>query len=181
VARQPSLAVGKLIFIDEAGCQIGMVPLYARSPEGERAHGAIPRNLGTVTTMIGALDCNGIRGMMTVEGGTDAFVFEAFVDHVLVPKLNPGDLVVLDNLGAHKPEHIRAKIEAAGARLIFLPPYSPEFNPIELAWSKLKGLLRTLGARTKAQLDEAISHAIKAITASDALGWCRHCGYAVQL
>ena len=154
-----------------------MTPLYARSPRGERVYDSIPRNRGTVTTMLGALDCKGIRGMMTIEGATDTDVFEAFVEQVLVPKLNPGDFVVLDNLGAHKPICVRERVEAAGAKLVFLPPYSPDFNPIELAWSKLKGLLRTLGARTKADLDWAIGVAAGGITPSDARGWFKHCGF----
>jgi transposase len=150
---------------------------YARAPIGERAHGSVPRNRGEVTTMIGALDVRGVRAMMTVEGGTDTEVFEAFLERVLVRKLRPGDIVVLDNLGAHKPETVRRLIEAAGARLLFLPPYSPDLNPIELCWSKLKAALKDFGARTRDALDEAIKRAMDLIGADDAAAWFKHCGY----
>jgi transposase len=150
---------------------------YARAPRGERAHGQVPRNRGEVTTMLGALDANGVRAMMTVEGGTDADVFEAFLEQVLVRKLRPGDIVVLDNVGAHKPHGMRQLVEAAGARLLFLPPYSPDLNPIELCWSKLKAALKDFGARTRDALDQAIKRAMDLVGADDAEAWFRHCGY----
>jgi transposase len=153
---------------------------YARAPCGERAHGYVPRNRGTFTTMIGAMGLEGVRAMMTVEGATDGEVFEAFVEHLLVPKLNPGDIVILDNVGAHKPEAALARIRAAGARVVFLPPYSPEFNPIEHCWSKLKALLKKFEALTLATLDAAIARAVELITPHDARGWFSHCGYQVQ-
>ena len=127
--------------------------------------------------MIGALDVRGMRAMMTVEGGTDADVFEAFVEQVLIRKLRPGDIVVLDNVGAHKPKRIRELVEAAGARLLFLPPYSPDLNPIEFGWSKLKGILKTIGARTRDALDVAIRRGMDLIGADDARAWFTECGY----
>jgi transposase len=130
--------------------------------------------------MIGALDVHGMRAMMTVEGGTDADVFEAFVEQVLIPKLRPGDIVVLDNVGAHKPTRIRLLIEAAGARLLFLPPYSPDLNPIELSWSKMKGVLKDFGARTRDALDLAIRRGMDLIGADDARAWFTHCGYQAR-
>jgi transposase len=153
---------------------------YGRAPRGQRVHGSVPRNRGEVTTMIGALDVHGMRAMMTVEGGTDADVFEAFVEQVLIPKLRPGDIVVLDNVGAHKPTRIRLLIEAAGARLLFLPPYSPDLNPIELSWSKLKGVLKDFGARTRDALDLAIRRGMDLIGADDARAWFTHCGYQAR-
>jgi transposase len=150
---------------------------YARAPRGERAHGQVPRNRGEVTTMLGALDARGVRALMTVEGGTDADVFEAFLEQVLVRKLRPGDIVVLDNVGAHKPHRMRQLVEAAGARLLFLPPYSPDLNPIELCWSKLKGALKDFGARTRDALDQAIKRATDLVGSDDAVAWFRHCGY----
>lgn len=145
IEKAKTLDPSKLVFVDESGSHIAMTPDYARSPRGERIADVVPRNRGTVTTMIGALGLVGLLGVMTVEGGTDAAVFEAFVKHVLVPKLKPGDIVVLDNLGAHKPDGIRKLIEAAGATLLFLPPYSPELNPIvEECWSKFKACLLTI-------------------------------------
>jgi len=130
--------------------------------------------------MIGALGIQGIRVLMTVEGGTDADVFEAFVEQFLVRKLKPGDVVVLDNVGAHKPTRIRALVESAGARLLFLPPYSPDLNPIELGWSKLKGILKDFGARTRDALDAAIRRGVDLIGADDASAWFTHCGYGAR-
>jgi transposase len=138
----------------------------------------VPRNRGVVTTMLGALTLAGLVGIMTIEGGTDTEVFDAFLLNILVPKLKRGDIVIMDNLGAHKPPVVQQRILAAGARIIFLPPYSPEFNPIEECWSKLKNLLRDYAPRTRAELDNAIARAMAKITASDALGWFRHAGYA---
>lgn len=153
---------------------------YGRAPRGERVHGSVPRNRGEVTTMIGALDLRGLRALITVEGGTDADVFEAFIEQVLARKLRPGDIVVLDNVGAHKPERIRALVEAVGARLLFLPPYSPDLNPIELGWSKLKAALKDFGARTREGLDLAIRRAMDLIGADDARAWFTHCGYEAR-
>ena len=154
---------------------------YARSPRGERAHGAVPRNAGTVTTMIGALDLNGVRAIITVDGATDGEVFETLIERVLLPKLKPGDIVVLDNVGAHKTVEVRRLIRAAGARVLFLPPYSPDLNPIELCWSKLKMLLREFGARTRDALDDAIRRAMDLIDGADVSAWFGHCGYSGQL
>lgn len=154
---------------------------FARSARGERAHDKIPRNRGTVTTMIGAITLEGMTAMMTVEGGTTSEVFETFVGEVLVPTLEAGDFVVLDNLGAHKSKHALDLIRAAGATPVFLPPYSPELNPIELAWSKLKGLLRDAKARTREALYEAIAAALDKITVQDAIGWFKHCGCPIEV
>jgi len=177
IAYVKTLDPRRLVFLDEAGSHIAMTRDYGRAPRGERVHGCVPRNRGEVTTMIGALDVRGMRAMMTVEGGTDADVFEAFVEQVLVGKLHPGDIVVLDNVGAHKPDRIRHLVEAAGARLLFLPPYSPDLNPIELGWSKLKGVLKDFGARTRDALDVAIRRGMDLIGADDARACFTHCGY----
>lgn len=153
---------------------------YARGPRGERVQGYVPRNRGIVTTMIGAMGLDGVRALMTVEGATDAEVFETFVTHLLVPKLKPGDVVVLDNVGAHKPKSALARIRATGAHVLFLPPYSPDLNPIECCWSKVKSFLKKFEALTVASLDAAIARAIELITPDDARGWFTHCGYSVQ-
>lgn len=166
----------QLVYLDESGSNIAMTRDYARSVSGERAHDKVPRNRGTVTTMIGAITLEGMTAMMTVEGGTSSEVFETFVGDVLVPTLEPGDYVILDNLGAHKSKHALDLIRAAGATPVFLPPYSPELNPIELAWAKLKRLLRDAKARTREALYEAIARALDLITVADATGWFRHCG-----
>ena len=127
--------------------------------------------------MLGALDVHGVRAMMTIEGATDAEVFETFLERVLLRKLKPGDIVVLDNVGAHRSADVHRLIEAAGARVLYLPPYSPDLNPIELCWAKLKALLKEFGARTREALDDAIRRAMDLIDGSDALAWFGHCGY----
>ncbi len=175
--RQPDLDPKKLVFLDEAGSHVAMTPDHGWAPRGQRVRDAVPRNRGTVTTMLGALTLAGLVAMMTVEGGTDAQVFAAFVEHVLVPKLKPGDVVVVDNVGAHKPPAIRRLIEAAGARLLFLPPYSPELNPIEECWSKLKHLVKKLSPRSREDLDFAIASCMDRVTPDDACGWFTHAGY----
>jgi transposase len=171
----------RLVFVDEAGSTIAMTREYARAPSGERACDAVPRNRGSVTTMLGALALDGVRGVMTVEGGTDTAVFDAFLEQVLVPNLKRGDIVVLDNVGAHHPAQIRARIEAAGAELRFLPPYSPDLNPIEECWSKVKGVLKKLKARTREALDKAVAVAVDSVTPADIAGWFCHSGYAAHI
>ncbi len=153
---------------------------YGRAPRGERVYGAVPRNRGEVTTMIGALDIHGVRALMTVEGATDAEVFEAFLKFVLVRRLRPGDVVVLDNVGAHNPDEMRRLVHAAGASMLFLPPYSPDLNPIELCWSKLKSALKDFGARTRDGLDRATTRAMDLVGADDAAAWFNHCGYGAH-
>lgn len=159
-----------------------MTRQYAWAPRGTRAEDSIPRNRGTVTTVIGALTCDGLTAVMTTEGGTSGDVFAAYVEKVLLPELLPGDVVVMDNLAAHKDARVRELIESVRAHLVFQPAYSPDLNPIELAWSKLKWWLRAKKARTHAALDEAIATAMDSvITASDALAWFKHCGYDLIL
>jgi transposase len=157
-----------------------MTRQYGRAPRGERVVGAVPQNYGANVTMLAALSLQGVGAVMTVDGATDAAVFHAYVEHVLCPTLVPGDVVIMDNLRAHKVAGIRERIEACGARLIYLPPYSPDLSPIEPCWSKLKALLRTAQARTREALDAAIQQVLAAVTASDARGWFRHCGYALR-
>ena len=157
-----------------------MTRQYGRAPRGERVVGAVPQNYGANVTMLAALSLQGVGAVMTVDGATDAAVFHAYVEHVLCPTLVPGDVVIMDNLRAHKVAGTRERIEACGARLIYLPPYSPDLSPIEPCWSKLKALLRTAQARTREALDAAIQQVLAAVTASDARGWFRHCGYALR-
>ena len=126
------------------------------------------------------MSLRGIEAVMTVESATDGDVFLAYLEQVLCPKLKAGDVVVMDNLSAHQVEGVRELIAASGAELLYLPPYSPDFNPIEKAWSKLKQLLRTAKARTAEALQQAIAEALKAVTADNAAAWFRHCGYRVH-
>ena len=170
----------KLVFVDECGTNVGLAPLRARAPKGERAFGRAPRNRGKNTTLLASMGAGGMGPCLAVEGGTTGAVFEAYVERVLAPSLSPGQVVVMDNLAAHKGERVRELVEAKGCEVLFLPPYSPDFSPIEEAFSKLKARLRKEKARTKEALVEAIGRALDAITASDARGWFVHCGYQAQ-
>ena len=149
----------------------------ARAPRGTRARGAVPRNRGPVPTLLAGVSLAGMSPAMTVEGGTTAAVFAAYLEKVLLPWLRPGQVVVVDNVGAHKPDRMRALVEAAGCRLVFLPAYSPDLSPVEEAFSKIKTLVRAAAARTRAALDAAIAVALAAVTAADAAGWFAHAGY----
>lgn len=168
------------MFIDEAGSTIAMTRDYGRAPRGKRTSDSAPRNRGTVTTILGALTLAGLEATMTVEGGTDGDVYVAFLEEVLAPKLQEGDLVVMDNAGAHKDPRVREVLARYGAKAVYLPPYSPDLNPIEMAWSKLKSFLRTAKARTIEALNLAIAMGMEIITPDDAVGWFRHCGYSGQ-
>jgi len=152
----------------------------ARAVRGTRVVDRVPRNRGTVTTMLGALGADGMRALMTYEGATTGEIFALFVQEALVPTLRPGNVVVMDQLGAHKIKRVREMIEAAGARLLFLPPYHPDLNPIENAWSKVKTALRRIAARTRDRLEEAIFSVCWDLTARDAAGWFQHCGYQLE-
>jgi len=169
-----------LIFLDESGVTTQMTRLWGRAARGQRIPEATPQGHWKVLTILGALSLSGVVAAMTVESATDGDVFRAYLEQVLCPKLKPGDWVVLDNLSAHKVAGVRALIENAGAKLLYLPPYSPDFNPIEKAWAKLKQLLRAAKARTTEVLDEAVAEVLKAITADNAAAWFRHCGYGLQ-
>jgi len=170
----------RLKFVDESGVNVAMTRLYGRAPRGERVVGSAPQNYGENVTMLGALSATGLSALMTVDGATDGEVFAAFVREVLAPTLEPGDIVVLDNLGAHRCAAAREAVEARGARLVFLPPYSPDLNPIERCWSKIKASLRGAKARTREALEAAIRRAIAAVTESDARAWFKHCGYVLH-
>jgi transposase len=169
-----------LKFIDESGTNIAMTRLYGRAPRGQRVLGSTPQNYGQNITMLASLSATGVEAVMTVEGATDGDVFRTYVGEVLAPTLSKGDIVVLDNLGAHKVAGVREAIEARGATLIYLPPYSPDLNPIERCWSKIKTALRAAKARTREALEAAIKQALATVTQSDARAWFKHCGYALR-
>jgi transposase len=158
-----------------------MTRRYGRAPKGERVIGAVPQNYGANVTMLAALGSRGIEAVMTIDGATDAEVFRVYVEQVLRPTLHPGDIVIMDNLRAHKVAGIRAAVEQAGARLLYLPPYSPDLAPIEPCWSKLKTALRTAKARTREALEQAITQALATITVSDARHWFHHCGLCLTV
>jgi transposase len=173
----PALVPADLVFVDESGVATDMARRYGRAPGGARAPGAVPYGRWERLTIFGGLTLAGLAACMSVEGAADTAAVVAFTEHVLVPALRPGQTVVMDNLAPHKAPRVRALIEAAGCRLVFLPPYSPDLNPIEPAWAKLKALLRGLGARTLGALEAALTTHVDAITPADAAGFFRHCGY----
>jgi transposase len=178
--RVAVLDPGRLVFVDECGSNVGLTPLRARAPRGERARGKAPRNRGKNTTLLASMSAVGMGPCVAVEGATTARVFEAYVGQVLAPALRPGQVVVLDNLGAHKGDRVRELLEARGCELLFLPAYSPDFSPIEEAFSKLKARLRRERARTKEALLEAIGRALDAVSGRDARGFFGHCGYPLR-
>jgi transposase len=165
------------VFVDEVGGHLGLVRRYARAPRGARAVGSAPRNRGRGRTTVTSLTLGGMGPGLLVEGGIGTAGFEAYVGHILAPSLEPGQIVVMDNLQQHLGDRTRALIEARGAELWFLPSYSPDLNPIEEAFAKLKALLRTAAARTHEALAAAIWAALRAITPADARGYFTHAGY----
>jgi transposase len=167
----------RLVFVDEMGTNISLCALYAYAPKGRRAYTRVPRNRGANTTLLASMSLEGMGPCLAVEGATTATVFEVYVEQVLAPTLRRGQIVVMDNLSAHKSERARELIEGRGCQLLFLPPYSPDFNPIEEAFSKIKGALRKAQARTRQALIEALSLALSAVTAGDARGFFEHGGY----
>lgn len=166
-----------LWFLDECGVNLAMTRAYARAPRGQRAEGAAPKNWGDNLTVAAVLGRRGIAAPLLLRGSLDGEHFVAYVEQFLVPELRPGQLVVLDNLSVHKAAAAREAIEACGAKLVFLPPYSPDLSPIERAWSKVKALLRKAAARSWEAMLEAVELALRAVTSADAAGWFQHAGY----
>jgi len=154
-----------------------MTRLYGRAFDGGRVYDSVPHGHWCTTTMISAIGLNGPQSPFVFKGAMDAEVFRIYVEKVLVPELHRGDIVVMDNLSSHKDTLAREMIEAAGATIWDLPPYSPDFNPIELMWSKVKAYLRQAKARTEKALIQAIADALTTITHGDCIGWFKHCGY----
>ena len=169
-----------LIFIDESGVNLAMTRLRARSPEGKRAYSPKPTKRGQNVSIIGALGFNGVVADYSLMGATDGLTFEAFISQKLVPKLWTGACVVMDNCSVHLGETVRELIEAAGAKLIYLPPYSPDFSPIENCWSKLKSRLKAIGARTYPDLAKAIEEAFSEVSLDDIRSWFTHCCYCTS-
>lgn len=172
-----NIDANRLVVVDESGSNIALTPLYGRAPKGQRVHGSAPRNRGKNTTLLASLTLSGVGASMIIEGSVNAVAFEAYVEHILVPNLSAGQIVVLDNLSVHKGARVRQLIEARGCELFFLPAYSPDYSPIEETFSKVKAFLRRVGARTHEALQEAIGQALETVTAADASGWFTHCGY----
>lgn len=178
---QAGLDPSKLVFIDETWAKTNMTRLRGRAPVGERLADAVPHGHWKTTTLIAAVDHRGMRCSTVVDGAVNGDVFEAFVEQVLAPTLAAGDVVVMDNLSSHKGARVRQLIEGRGATLLFLPPYSPDLNPIELAFAKLKRLMRSAGHRTVTALWSDVQRMLDRVTASDAAGFMRHCGYTLHV
>jgi transposase len=174
---QPDLDPSKLVFVDETGATTKMARLRGRSPRGERCRAAVPHGHWKTTTLVAGLRLDGLSAPMLIDGAMDGAAFAAWVERLLVPALAPGDIVVLDNLPAHKVTAARKAIEKAGATLLFLPPYSPDFNPIEQVFAKLKALLRKAAARTLVALEHAIAQTIEAFTPAECANYFTNSGY----
>ncbi len=172
--------VTRFVFVDETSTHLTYCRRYGRAPAGQRLDQAVPLHSGPNVTFIAALTPDGLGALLSVNGAVNGDVFAAYLDQVLGPTLRPGDVVVLDNLSVHKVDGLDEIVHKYGARLCYLPPYSPDFNPIELVFSKLKTWLRTAKARTRDLLEEAIRAAAEWITEQDAKNWFHHCGYHVQ-
>ena len=174
---RPELHPERLVFIDETGASTKMARLYGRAPRGQRCRAPVPHGHWKTTTFTGALRLGGLTAPMVLDGPMNAASFLAYVEQVLVPTLNPGDIVVMDNLPAHKPAGVRRAIEAAGALLLYLPPYSPDFNPIEMAFAKLKATLKRIAARTVAELWQAIAASLYSFTPAECRNYFAAAGY----
>lgn len=171
----------QLVFVDESGSNIALTRLYGRAIKGKRVKGIVPRNRGKNMTLISCLTLDGLGESLIINGSANGEIFEIYVERFLAPSLRTGQIVIMDNASIHKGKKVRELIEARGCQLLFLPAYSPDFSPIEEAYSKLKAVLRSLQARTRESLQEALGYALTTISSSDAFGWFRHCGYAQAL
>jgi transposase len=167
----------KFVFLDECGSNIALTRAYARAPKGKRAYGSIPRNRGKNMTLISSLSLEGIGESLILDGAANTEFFELYVEQILAPHLEPGQIVIMDNARIHKGKKVQHLIEERNCQILFLPAYSPDLSPIEEAFSKIKSVLRQKGARTREALQEALEAALTTISASDASGWFAHCGY----
>jgi transposase len=189
LAKVFCLDPNKLVFVDESGFHLAMTPSYARAPKGQRAYDQVPRNRGANTSFIAALSLNGLQAPMTLQGSVDGIAFETYVERVLLPTLTPGQIVVLgpsaartqrNNHRIHKGAKVAELLASKSCSLLFLPPYSPDLNPIEEALSKVKTLVKASQARARDALDQAIAAALTTITLHDILGWFGHAGYNLR-
>ncbi len=178
--RVADFLAGRLKFIDESGNNLALTRLFGRAAPGARIAEGVPQNRGENVTIMAALGLGGVQAPMTVNGAVDGEAFLAYVREVLCPTLSAGDIVVMDNLKAHRVAGVEEAIMDCGARVEYLPPYSPDYNPIEKCWSKIKTFLRQVKARTREALEAALKEALLQITEADARAWFVHCGYPVH-
>ena len=171
----------RLRFIDEAGVNTALTRLYGRAPRDQRATERVPRNYGPQTSILSAVSLKGAEATMTVEKAVDTDAFNAYIEQVLRPTLRRGDVLVLDNLAAHRASQLEMVAAGSGARVLWLAPHSPDFSPIELRWSKLKTALRAAKARTAQEMNDALVAALRLVIRADCFGWFSHCGYQVTL
>lgn len=176
--RTRGIDAQRLVFLDEMGAHTALSRLYGRAPGGERAVGWVPQAHWETTTLIAAIGWEGLQAPWVFRGATDEAAFRTYVEEILLPVLRPGDIVVLDNLAAHRVPAVARTLRCAGVGVWYLPPYSPDFNPIEKIWAKVKALLRKAAARTTETLWEAIAEALRAVTAQDCQNAYTHCGYS---
>ena len=171
----------KLVFLDESGAKTNMTRLHGWAEQGHRLDAATPHGHWQTTTMLSAIRCAGVieQATLTFPGATNAMIFRGYVERCLAPTLKPGEIVIMDNLSSHKVQGVREAIEAVGCDLWYLPPYSPDYNPIEKLWSKVKALLRAAAARTSDGLLAAIARALRAVTLEECRNYFRSCGYAI--
>lgn len=177
---QSKLDIERLVFLDESGVNTGMTRLYGRAAKHERVIEAVPDTRFHRTTILSSVRLDGTTVPFVFEGALNGDIFRAYITRLLVPSLKEGDVVIMDNLSSHKVEGIVEAIEAVGASVMFLPPYSPDLNPIELMWSKIKAILRKLKIRSKELLDDAIAFAFNCVSTSDISGWFKHDGYYLR-
>jgi transposase len=175
--RVAAIDPDRLVFLDECGANTAMTRLYGRAPRGERVVGSVPQGHWKTTTLISAIRRAGVVASLVFEGPTDEAAFRAYITKVLVPAVRPGDIVVLDRLAVHRAGWVRRALRKAGAGVWYLPPYSPDFNPIEKVWAKVKAWLRKVGARVTEALWDAITRALETVTAQDCVNCFAHCGY----
>lgn len=175
-----TLDARQMVFLDECGVNTAMHRRFGRSPKGTRCQGVVPRNWKSSTTILGALSLQGVQAVMSLEGATDRLAFEAFIQQVLLPTLVPGQIVVMDNLSAHKSYKAQKMVEEVGCSWLFLPPYSPDFNPIEMLWSKFKSDLRREAARDQEHLERLLWPLLQTATSQHASNWFLHAGYQLM-
>ncbi len=180
VAKFPALSSNRLIFLDESGFRLGATNLYGWGPKGQKVFGYASHASWKTMTMIGAMSVDGLHGFMTIDAATSGDVFLAFVEQQLVPNIREGDVIIMDNLAAHKNSSAREAIERCGAIIEFLPPYSPDLNPIEKLWAKVKEWIRRCDTTTRALFDNALAEALDNVTHKDRIGWTQYSGYTVN-